>query len=163
MYLRLGKNGEPAALPQGSTFEIGRARCVRDGGDVAIASCGPMLTEALGAADLLAADGVAARVVHFGHHQAVRRRGRGRGLHRRERRRHGRGAHGRSAASGSAVAETLAEAGCGARLRRIGMPDCFAHAVGSRDHLIRHYGLDAAAVAAAARRAPGSTTERAAA
>ena len=25
----------------------------------------------------------------------------------------------------------------------IGMPDAFAHAVGSRDHLIRHYGLDA--------------------
>lgn len=156
VYLRLGKNGEPAALPAGARFEIGRAVRVREGGDVAILSCGPMLTEALAAAELLAADGIATRIVHLGTIKPL------------------------DAASviractgvrvvvtveehtvlgglGSAVAEVLAEAGCPAPLRRIGMPDTFAHAVGSRDHLIRHYGLDAAAIAAAA------TTERAAA
>ena len=47
-------------------FTIGRALTVRDGGDVTILSCGPMLTEALAAADLLEADGVSARVVHIG-------------------------------------------------------------------------------------------------
>ncbi len=162
VYLRLGKNGEPAALPEGSTFEIGRARCVRDGGDVAILSCGPMLTEALAAADLLAANGVAARVLHLGTIKPFDAAGVVEACT-------GVNAvvtveeHTVLGGLGSAVAEALAEAGCGARLRRIGMLDCFAHAVGSRDHLIRHYGLDAAAIAAAARRAPGSTTERAAA
>jgi len=162
VYLRLGKNGEPAALPEGSTFEIGRARCVRDGGDVAILSCGPMLAEALAAADLLAVDGVAARVVHLGTIKPFDAAGVVEACT-------GVNAvvtveeHTVLGGLGSAVAETLAEAGCGVRLRRIGMPDCFAHAVGSRDHLLRHYGLDAAATAAAARRAPGSTTERAAA
>ena len=41
---------------------------------------------------------------------------------------------------GSAAAETLAEAGVGAVLRRVGLPDTFAHAVGSRDYLVDRYG-----------------------
>ena len=51
---------------------------------------------------------------------------------------------------GSAAAEVLAESGVGARLRRVGLPDTFAHAIGSRDHLVNHYGLSAEAVAEAA-------------
>jgi len=162
VYLRLGKNGEPAALPEGTAFEIGRVVRVREVGDVAIISCGPMLTEALGAADLLAAGGVDAGVVHMGTIKPLDVEGVVEACA-------GRRTvvtveeHTVLGGLGSAVAETLAEAGCGIPLRRIGMPDCFAHAVGSRDHLIRHYGLDAPAIAAAARRAPGSTTERAAA
>jgi transketolase len=156
VYLRLGKNGEPAALPAGSRLELGCAVRVREGEDVAILSCGPMLTEALAAAELLAADGVTARVVHLGTVKPLDATGVIRACT---------GVrlvvtveeHTVLGGLGSAVAEVLAEAGCPAPLRRIGMPDTFAHAVGSRDHLIRHYGLDAAAIAAAA------TTERAAA
>jgi transketolase len=162
VYLRLGKNGEPAALPEGSEFRIGHALTVRHGGDIAILSCGPMLTEALAAAELLEADGISARVVHIGTIKpfdaagvAAACAGVGTVVTVEE--------HTVLGGLGSAVAETLAEAGCGVPLRRIGMPDCFAHAVGSRDHLIRHYGLNAPAIAAAAKRAPGSTTERAAA
>ena len=35
----------------------------------------------------------------------------------------------------------------GAILRRVGFPDTFVHAVGSRDYLVDHYGLSGAAVA----------------
>ena len=150
VYLRLGKNGEPAALPEGTAFEIGRVVRVREGGDVAIISCGPMLTEALGAADLLAAGGVDAGVVHVGTIKPLDVEGvieacagRRTVVTVEE--------HTVLGGLGRAVAEALADAGCPAPLRRVGLPDCFAKAVGSRDHLIRHYGLDAAAIAAAAR------------
>jgi transketolase len=46
---------------------------------------------------------------------------------------------------GSAVAETMAEAGTGRRLVRIGLGDTFAHGA-SRPYLMREYGLDAMAL-----------------
>jgi transketolase len=49
---------------------------------------------------------------------------------------------------GSAVAETLMEAGIHARFRRIGVRDTFAEG-GSTPYLFRKYGLDAAAIEAA--------------
>jgi transketolase len=48
------------------------------------------------------------------------------------------------------VAEAMAEHGVGARLRRLGMPDKFAHAVGSQGFLRDRYGLAGADVVAAA-------------
>ena len=51
---------------------------------------------------------------------------------------------------GSAAAEALAEAGVPVRLRRVGLRDEFAHAVGSREHLLLHYGLTTADITAAA-------------
>ena len=44
----------------------------------------------------------------------------------------------------------MAEHGVAGRLRRLGLPDEFAHAVGSRDYLRDRYGLAAADVVAAA-------------
>jgi transketolase len=51
---------------------------------------------------------------------------------------------------GSAVAEALAEAGAGTRLRRLGVPDTWAPA-GSLDYIRRAVGLDAAGIAEAVR------------
>jgi transketolase len=49
---------------------------------------------------------------------------------------------------GSIVAEQMAEAGVGKKLRRLGLQDTFAHGA-SRRHLMREYGLDAVALIAA--------------
>ncbi len=46
---------------------------------------------------------------------------------------------------GSLVAETMAEAGIGKRLIRLGLKDTYAHG-GSRPYLMRYYGLDATAL-----------------
>jgi transketolase len=46
---------------------------------------------------------------------------------------------------GSFVAESMAEAGLGRRLARIGLKDTFAHG-GSRSYLMRYYDLDALAL-----------------
>ncbi len=146
VYLRLGKNGEPALLPEGAEFEIGRAIELRRGADVTIACTGTALREATAAADLLARDGVAATLLHFGTVKpfdaealiaAAARTGAVVTVEE----------HSIVAGFGSAAAEALAEAGVGAILRRVGFPDTFAHAVGSRDYLVDHYGLSAAAVA----------------
>lgn len=46
---------------------------------------------------------------------------------------------------GSLVAETMADAGVGKRLIRLGLKDTYAHG-GSRAYLMRYYGLDALAL-----------------
>lgn len=145
VYLRLGKNGEPALLPDGAGFEIGRAVTVRPGADVTIASTGPILGEAIGAAERLAEYGIDARVLHFGTVKPLDATAvldalveTGTILTLEE--------HSVVGGFGSAVAELAAEAGVG-RVVRVGLPDTFVHEVGSREHILEHFGLDAAGVA----------------
>lgn len=58
VYYSLGKD-DRAALPElGGRFELGRAQVIRAGGDVAIISMGSVSSEAVAAADELAAGGV---------------------------------------------------------------------------------------------------------
>lgn len=63
-YLRLTRDPTPVIFDEGHTFEIGRAYVVREGGDLTIMSYGPQTTRALEAAELLAAEGVSAHVLH---------------------------------------------------------------------------------------------------
>jgi len=57
---------------------------------------------------------------------------------------------------GSLVAETMADAGVGKRLVRLGLKDTYAHG-GSRSYLMRHYGLDALALVQAIESLMGQT------
>ena len=59
------RGGDPAqkVYAEGSTFEIGKANLLRDGKDVTIIACGIMVPTALEAADVLAKEGIDARVV----------------------------------------------------------------------------------------------------
>jgi transketolase len=139
VYVRLGKNGEPDLLGD-APFVIGSAVTLADGGDVVLASTGPVLRQVLGAAARLERDGVHATVLHYGtvkpfDAEALT------------------GAAARAGAVltveehtivgglGSAAAVALAEAGTGARLRRIGLRDTFAHEVGSQGHLLAAHGI----------------------
>ncbi len=62
------RTGRPAvecvtdSIP-GYSFEIGKGSLLRDGSDVTLIACGLMVQEALKAADLLAAEGISARVI----------------------------------------------------------------------------------------------------
>jgi transketolase len=145
VYLRLGKNGEPALLPD-RPFTIGDAVSVREGQDLTIASTGSLLAEALGAAALLAREGIEAGVLHFPtvkpfDAEAICRAAAATGLVVSVEE------HNATGGLGSAVAEALVDQGVGARLVRLGLPDTFAHAVGSRDFLLDHYGLNGAGIA----------------
>jgi transketolase len=61
-YLRLSRAGEPVLDPQPIT-DIRRVRPLREGSDVTILVSGPIASACLAAADRLAGDGIAARVV----------------------------------------------------------------------------------------------------
>ena len=57
---------------------------------------------------------------------------------------------------GSLIAETMADAGAGKRLVRLGLKDTYAHG-GSRPYLMRHYGLDALALVRGIERLTGES------
>jgi transketolase len=143
VYLRLGKNGEPPLLPPAAPF--GSPLILREGDDVTLASCGAILAETLAAADMLAGRGVEATVLHYGTLKPFDAEPllTGRPVVTVEE-------HSIVGGLGSAAAEALAEAGTPARLVRLGFRDVFAHEVGSREHILRAHGLDAAGIAAAA-------------
>ncbi|MBV8074478.1 MAG: transketolase [Candidatus Eremiobacteraeota bacterium] len=142
MYVRIAKGGE-AVVTAGASFTLGTAARLRDGNEVLFVGTGVMSARALDAAELLAGDGIDAGVLHV--HtlkpfdeaalaQAVR------------------GArlvvtveeHTRIGGLGSAVAEVLAEHGCGVPLLRLGFPDRFSRDYGNQEHVLSVAGLQPA-------------------
>ena len=62
-YMRTARLATPV-FEEDYPFEIGKANVLREGKDVAVFACGPMVAEALEAAKLLAADGIDAAVIN---------------------------------------------------------------------------------------------------
>ena len=146
-YLRLGRGNEPEVHDgpvKGWAFP--KAITLRGGKDIAILSCGGILTQAVDAAERLALKGISAQVVSFPclkpldtdtvkellntferiitveEHTVI-------------------------GGFGSAVCELAAEAGSGCRVKRIGLEDCFTAVVGDRQYLREVYGMDGKAIA----------------
>jgi transketolase len=65
VYMRTGRSPSARLFGDDHTFEIGKGRILRDGDDVTIVACGAEVARALAAADMLAADGISARVVNM--------------------------------------------------------------------------------------------------
>jgi len=65
VYMRSGRSKTRRILQPDYKFEIGKGRILRDGQDVTIVACGVEVARALDAADLLAAEGISARVVNM--------------------------------------------------------------------------------------------------
>jgi transketolase len=137
VYLRLGRSKAPDVF-EGMDYRIGRAQTLRHGRDVALLSTGMMTHQALQAADLLAGQGIAARVLHLGtikplDEEAILRAACETSLlvSLEE--------HSVIGGLGSAVAETLAGQPA-ARLLRIGVRDTFAES-GETEQLWEKYGL----------------------
>lgn len=63
MYLRFTRDAVPQIYDEGETFEIGKAKLLREGEDVAIIANGDTVCLALEAADILAESGIKARVL----------------------------------------------------------------------------------------------------
>ena len=150
VYMRLLRGQVPVVLdPATYRFEIGKAKLLRDGGDVAIVSTGLMTGRALAAAADLARQGVQAAVLHvstikpFDVAAVLALVGRVGNVVTAEN-------HVVTGGLGSAVADAVADAGIRIRLRRIGIPDCFCES-GSIPYLTRRYRMDAPDIAGAAR------------
>lgn len=65
VYLRLGRPKVRDVYKDGEKFEIGKAKLLREGKDVAIIACGPQVGFALEAAEELAKQGINAAVADF--------------------------------------------------------------------------------------------------
>lgn len=63
-YVRFAREKSPVFTTEESPFKIGKANVLRDGKDVAIIACGPLVHNALKAAEELAKDGIDAMVVN---------------------------------------------------------------------------------------------------
>ena len=63
MYLRMSRDVFPDIYTTGEVFEEGKGKVVRDGSDSTVIACGLMVSNALKAADILAAEDISLRVV----------------------------------------------------------------------------------------------------
>ncbi len=148
VYIRMTRDPEPVVLPADYAFEIGRIIVVREGSDVTIFSTGAQTVRCLEAADLLAADGVSAHVVHVptikpldaeAIAEAAARTGRVVTAE----------DHTIIGGLGGAVAEALGELQP-TPMRRIGIRDTFGESA-ANDDLLKKYGITPGHVADAAR------------
>ena len=123
VYLRFTRDAIPVIYDENETFEIGKAKKLRDGKDVAIIANGDTVRLAIEAAEKLSAEGIEARVVDMHTikpldlncvNACVEQVGRIITVE----------DHNIMNGLGSAVAEVIAEAGKG-RLKRIGVQDQF--------------------------------------
>lgn len=155
VFLRLMRQKTEQIHADGYRFEFGKADVLRDGGDVALVASGGTVQEALKAADLLAADGIAARVLNVHtiwpldvEEVVSAARDTGHVLTAED--------HHVNGGLGSAVAEALAEAGMPARLARAGLHS-FGES-GTPEELYEKHGLSATRLADAARALLASDT-----
>lgn len=65
VYIRFGRLAVPVVFGEDYSFEIGKGVELREGSDVTVIATGLMVNEALQAHDLLAAEGISARIVNM--------------------------------------------------------------------------------------------------
>jgi transketolase len=145
LYLRLVRDAVPDLFGGDYTFTPGAVHRLRSGADVALVSTGPQTGRVLAAADILAADGIDATVVHVpclkpldeaallsaldGQHLVVTVE-----------------EHSIYGGLGGLVAEVLTAAGAAPRVERIGVQDVWGESAGN-DYMLTKHGLSAELVA----------------
>lgn len=140
-YLRLGKGREKNVHSAHLDFEIGETIPIFSQGDVAIFSSGGILDNAYDAACRLNEKGGGVRLYSFPTVKPLDVE-RIKAVARETRLIVTVEEHNLSGGFGGAVAEVLAEMPAPrARLRRLGLPDCYVSKVGAQDFLREHYGL----------------------
>ncbi|MBW0102066.1 transketolase family protein [Pseudonocardia sp. KRD291] len=149
MYLRLGRGRDPQVYDEVPDLRLGRAEQVRAGTDLTVIATGSTVHPSLEAAEQLAADGVSVRVVDMWtvsplDHAAVAAAARETGAVLTVEEANVTGG------LGSAVADSLLDAGLAVPFRRHGVPDEHVP-VGPPAALYAHYRLDGPGIAAVAR------------
>ncbi|SDH42035.1 transketolase [Sinosporangium album] len=156
VYLRLKRGEIPVIFDDDHEFFLDRAQVLESGEDVAVIANGMMLSSALLAAEALRGAGISVAVVNAPvvkpfDTRTVEAVARGvRAVVTAEN-------HTIVGGLGTAVAETLAEAGLGRPLRRVGLKDTFAEGAKTAPHLFKKYGLSTQDIIDAAWNALGRT------
>lgn len=140
IYIRLAKGYDPIVTKVEWGFEIGKAIITRQGGDVLMVSTGIMLGRMLEAAETLVADNIECTVLHMPTVKPLDQEtlldcakktslvvtGE---------------EHSCIGGLGSAVLETLSDAGCVTPVVRLGIKDAWTHHYGSQNELMACNGL----------------------
>jgi transketolase len=158
VYLRLKRPDGSLEGLQERPLSVGAGEILREGADGAVIACGLMAEKAMAAARQLATEGVELTVVALStikplDHKLVVSLARKLGLVVTAEN------HSIVGGLGSAVAETLLEAGAPVAFERVGVRDRFAEG-GTTPYLQSKYGLDAAAIVNAYRRAAAKRIAR---
>ena len=145
MYLRLSRDVFPDLYAEGEVFEEGKGKVVREGTDVTVIACGILVSKALAAAEELAKEGISVRVVDMFSIKPLDKelvvkcaKETGAIVSAEE--------HNIIGGLGSAVSETLCEAGAQVPMAFVGTQDLHGEG-GPYNNLLAKYGMDAAAVA----------------
>jgi transketolase len=140
VYVRLKRGEIPVIFDDSHTLRLGRAEVVLPGTDVALFASGMMLAAAMAAARGLGSHGVSVAVVNvpvikpLDSATVLEAAAGARAVVTAEN-------HSVVGGLGSAVAETIAEAGLGRPLRRVGLRDTFAEGSSDAPFLFKKYGL----------------------
>ncbi len=156
VYVRMLRGEVPRLFDRSEPMQLGRARVLSQGGDIAILSSGICTEEAMRATRVLRERGLAIQHLHISTlkpfadpavQEAIA--GARYGVITMEN-------HSIVGGLGSAVAEIIAQQGLGKKLVRIGLQDTYAHGA-SRHYLMREYGLDALALVSAVEQLTGQS------
>jgi len=159
VYMRLLRGRVPVVLdPDVYQFEIGKAKLLREGSDVAIISTGLMTARALKAVEQLNSRGVSAALLHIStlkpfDAEAVL------ALASRTPRVVTAENHFTTGGLASAVADTIVDAAMKVELKRIGIPNCFCES-GSIPYLVQRYRMGSEDIANAALELMGQPDHR---
>ena len=151
VYMRFGRLAVPVINDAATyKFELGKGIVLRDGSDVTIVATGLMVNEALQSAEVLAAEGISARVVNIHTIKPLDKelvckcaKETGAIVTAEE--------HSIIGGLGSAVAEAVTEC-CPVPVIKVGVNDVFGHS-GSAVDLLKEFGLSAENIAVNARKA----------
>lgn len=150
VYIRFGRSATPVIHGEDYRFELGKAEVLRDGTDVALIANGILVSEALSAADTLAAEGISAMVINMATIKpldvetvlaAAQKCGAIVTVEE----------HTVVGGLGEAVCGVLAE-NCPVPVQRVGIQDVYGHS-GEADELLEEFGLTAKHIAEKARKA----------
>ena len=149
VYMRFSRYGAPVIHDEASfKFEIGKGEVLRDGTDVALIANGLLVAEALTAADILAQQGISARVINMATIKPLDE-----ALVLKAARECGKivtcEEHSIIGGLGEAVCAVVAEHGIACPVKRVGVNDEFGHS-GPAAALLEQFGLCADAIARAA-------------
>ena len=148
VYIRMGRPKVPVLFGDDYKFEIGKGVLMKEGTDVTLVGTGIMVSKAMEAAELLAAEGISAAVVNISTIKPLdaeliiaQAQKTGAVVTCEE--------HTICGGLGSAVAEVLVE-NCPVPMARVGVEDKFGES-GLPDELLEKYGLSASNIAAKAK------------
>jgi len=146
----VGREGYPVHWVEEATYAWGRAQILREGTDVVLVGCGPLLGRTIQAGELLAAEGVNAAVVSNPFINRVDMETlkplveacQGRVVTIED--------HQLTGGMGSQIAHALSTAGVAHRMRSLGIPGEFGQSAYLAEHLYQKYGMTAEGLKAAA-------------